>query len=42
MSKAGGAAISGKEYSQFNDALNDAKKAMYEDVKKAIDIFSEI
>lgn len=42
MSKAGGAAISGKEYSQFHDALNDAKKAMYEDVKKAIDIFSEI
>ena len=42
MSKAGGAAISGKEYSQFHDALNDAKVAMCEDVKKAIEIFSNI
>ncbi len=42
MSKAGGAAILGKDYSQFHDALNDAKKAMYEDVKRAIEVFSEI
>lgn len=42
MSKAGGSAISGKEYAQFHDALLDAKKAMCADVKKAIDVFSEI
>ena len=40
MAKAGAAAISGKEYSQFHDALLDAEKAMREDVKKAIAIFS--
>ena len=40
MAKAGAAAISGKEYNQFHDALLDAEKAMREDVKKAIAIFS--
>lgn len=40
MAKAGGAAISGKEYSQFHDALKDAQAAMREDVKKAITVFS--
>ena len=40
MAKAGAAAISGKEYSQFHDALLEAEKAMREDVKKAIAIFS--
>lgn len=40
MSKAGGAAISNKEYAQFHDALLDAEKAMKEDVAKAIKVFS--
>ena len=40
MSKAGGAAISNKEYVQFHDALLDAEKAMKEDVAKAIKVFS--
>ena len=40
MSKAGGQAISNKEYAQFHDALLDAQKAMKEDVKRAISIFS--
>ena len=40
MSKAGAAAISGKEYSQLHDALLDAMSAMKEDVKKAITVFS--
>lgn len=39
MSKAGGKAISNKEYTQFHDALLDAQKAMKEDVKRAINIF---
>ena len=41
MAKAGAAAISGKEYSQFHDALIDAKQAMFEDVKRAISVFSQ-
>lgn len=41
MSAAGGRAISGREYSQFHDALIDAEKAMKADVKRAIKIFSE-
>lgn len=40
MAKAGGAAISGKDYAQFHDALLDAEAAMQEDVKKAIAVFS--
>lgn len=40
MAKAGADAISNKEYSQFHDALADAKKAMSENVKNAIRIFS--
>lgn len=40
MSKAGGAAISNKEYAQFHDALIDAEKAIKEDVKRAMTIFS--
>ena len=42
MAKAGGEAVSNKEYAQFHDALLDAEKAMKENVKKAIRIFSEI
>ena len=41
MAKAGAAAVSGKEYSQFHDILVDAKAAMCNDVKKAINIFSQ-
>ncbi len=40
MAKAGGEAISNKEYTQFHDALLDAEKAMKENVKKAVSIFS--
>lgn len=40
MAKAGGDAISNKTYSQFHDALIDAEKAMKENVKKAIKVFS--
>ena len=40
MAKAGGAAISNKEYAQFHDALLDAEKAMKADVMKAIKIFT--
>ena len=40
MSKAGGAAVSGKEYTQFHDALLDAEMAMKENVKKAITVFA--
>lgn len=40
MAKAGGEAISSKEYSQFHDALLDAQRAMCDNVKKAINIFS--
>jgi fructose-bisphosphate aldolase class II len=40
MAKAGGDAISNKTYSQFHDALLDAEKAMRDNVKKAISVFS--
>lgn len=40
MAKAGGAAISNREYAQFHDAVNDAEQAMTENVKAAISIFS--
>lgn len=40
MAKAGGDAISNKIYSQFHDALIDAEKAMKENVKEAIAVFS--
>lgn len=40
MAKAGGLAISGKEYSQFHAALTAAQKAMTENVKSAISVFS--
>ncbi len=40
MSKAGGAAISNKEYAQFHDALLDAEKAIKEDVMRAMKIFA--
>ena len=42
MSKAGGEAISNKEYSQFHDALLDAQKAMKENVMNAIQVFSNL
>ncbi|MBR7133359.1 MAG: class II fructose-bisphosphate aldolase [Clostridia bacterium] len=41
MAKAGGAAVSNKEYSQFHDVLIDAEKAIKENVMEAIKIFSE-
>ncbi len=40
MAKAGGEAISGKQYAQFHDALSDAQKEMKENVKQAITVFS--
>lgn len=40
MAKAGGEAVSDKEYSQFHDVLLDAEKAMKVDVKKAISVFA--
>ena len=40
MAKAGGDAISNKTYSQFHDALLDAEKAMRDNAKKAISVFS--
>ncbi len=40
MAKAGGAAVSGREYAQFHDVLLDAQKAMQTDVENAIVIFS--
>ena len=40
MSRAGAAAISGKEYKQFQDALFDAENAMMEDVKTAMSVFT--
>mgnify|MGYP004619636607 CR=1 FL=1 len=40
MAKAGGAAISNKEYAQFHDAIKDAQAAMQNDVEKAIRVFS--
>ena len=42
MSKAGGEAVSNKTYTQFHDVLIDAEKAMFEDVKKAISVYSNI
>lgn len=42
MAKAGGDAISNNTYSQFHDALSDAEKAMRDNVKKAISVFSEL
>lgn len=42
MAKAGGEAISNKEYAQFHDALLDAENAMKENVKKAITVFSKL
>ena len=41
MAKAGGEAISNKEYAQFHDVLLDAEKAIKENVKKAIKVFSD-
>lgn len=41
MAKAGGEAVSNKEYSQFHDVLKDAEKAMKENVKEAIKVFSD-
>ncbi len=40
MSKAAGAAISGKTYSQFHDAMTDAEEAVYNDVKQAMLMFT--
>ncbi len=40
MSKAGGEAISGKQYNQFHDALLDAQKAMQADVTAAMKVFA--
>ncbi len=40
MAKAGGNAISNKEYAQFHDALLDAKAAMKENAGAAIAVFS--
>lgn len=42
MAKAGGEAVSGKTYAQFHDALIDAEKAMKENVKDAIRVFSDL
>ena len=41
MAKAGGAAISNKEYAQFHDALLDAQNAMKQNIRQAIQVFSE-
>ncbi len=41
MAKAGGAAVSNKEYTQFHDVLLDAQKAMKENVKEAMMIFTK-
>lgn len=41
MAKAGADAISGKEYSQFHDAVKDALFAMKENAKRAIAVFGE-
>lgn len=40
MSKAGGEAISNKEFSQFHDAMMAARDAMKENVKAAIKVFA--
>lgn len=42
MAKAGGSAISNKEYDQFHDALIDAEKTMKNNVKMAITTFADI
>lgn len=42
MAKSGSEAISNKEYTQLHDALIDAYKAMKENVKSAIKVFSGI
>lgn len=42
MSKEGAAAVANKEYTQFHDIVADAEKAMKENAKKAIKIFSNI
>lgn len=42
MAKAGGAAISGKEYAQLHDAVNDAKAALKANVAAAIRVFSNL
>ncbi len=42
MAKAGGQAISNKQYTQFHDALIDAENAMKENVKEAITVFSNL
>ena len=40
MSRAGAAAVAGKEYRQFQDVLFDAENAMMEDVKTAMSVFT--
>lgn len=40
MSKAGSAAVAGKEYNQFHDILVDAEAGMKENVKAAISVFA--
>jgi len=40
MAKDGGQAISNKEYKQFHDALLDGQKAMYENCKNAMSVFT--
>lgn len=42
MAKAGGEAVSNKEYAQFHDAAGDAISAMKENVKTAIKVFGRI
>lgn len=42
MSKVAAEAISQKKYIQFHDAVNDAKEAIKNDVKKMIEIFSKV
>jgi fructose-bisphosphate aldolase class II len=42
MAKAGADAVSNKEYKQFHDVVIDAKKAMCENVKNAIKVFSNL
>ncbi len=42
MAKAGGAAISDKDYAQFHDALLEAEQAMKENVISAIKVFANL
>lgn len=42
MAKAGGEAVSNKEYAQFHDVLLDAQKAMKENAKKAMTVFCNL